>query len=462
MRESRSNREGVGSDLRADVERGAPLSKSHLAFTCVWASLAIALVACGSNDADDTGASPGDASVAVDGSQSDASSADASRDGSHASDQDADADADANGAIGDAAIDAPPRTTPLLPLLDGAAFYPRAILTTSGHILASVVAPQTGGRLGGTLLRSDDDGVTFTVQGHVDDALAAGGLCCATLYELPHSLGALPAGALLWAASTGGDTPSQPMSIPVWSSVDEGKTWSRLSTAVVAAVPRSSGGLWEPEFSMLDDGTLVCHFSDETQSGHSQLLAEVRTHDGVTWDSRTSTVALSAAGARPGMANVRRGPGGRYFMSYEVCGTPTESCAAHLRTSTDGWTWGDATDIGLLPKTTDGHELRHAPTLSYDSTIGPQGHLYMIGQMTYDGAGNVASENGQIMLANANAGTATWNEIAAPASITAPYDNYCPNYSSTILPLDHGTAALEIASQYDGAQCRSYYARGPL
>ncbi len=290
-------------------------------------------------------------------------------------------------------------------LLPGTGFYPRAILAQSGAILASVVAPQASGRLGGTLHRSADDGVSFSVIGHVDDALAANGLCCATLFQLPKALGALPAGALLWAASTGGDSTAQPMSIPVWSSVDEGETWSRLSTACrLASVPRSGGGLWEPEFSMLDDGTLVGHYSDETETGHSQVLAEVRTSDGLTWGSRTDTVALAASGARPGMANVRRGPGGQYFMSYELCDTPADPCAAHLRTSTDGWTWGDPTDEGILPVTVDGHEFRHAPTLVYSPTPGQNGRLYMVGQMVYDGAGQVASENGAVVLANSESG----------------------------------------------------------
>ena len=76
------------------------------------------------------------------------------------------------------------------------------------------VSPQPSGRLGGTIHESVDGGVTFHVVGRIDDEQSIGGLCCATLYALPAALGALPAGALLWAASVGGDTAGAPMAIP--------------------------------------------------------------------------------------------------------------------------------------------------------------------------------------------------------------------------------------------------------
>jgi hypothetical protein len=352
--------------------------------------------------------------------------------------------------------------TPVQALLPGAGFYPRAIRVQSGHVVVSVVAPQASGRLGATLLRSTDDGVTLSVLGHIDDPAFAAGLCCNTIYELPRSLGANPQGTLLWAASVGGDTPTAPMALAVWASRDEGATWSKLSSAFVAAVPRSSGGLWEPEFSLLDDGTLVCHFSDETAPGHSQRLAEVRSSDGVTWGAPVATVALSDPAARPGMANVRRGPGGTFFMSYELCGESADNCAAHLRTSSDGWSWGDANDPGATPKTVDGREFRHAPTLAWTPTPGANGRFYLVGQMVYDSAGNVAPENGTVVFVNTEGGFANWYEIPAPVPVPSAYDNYCPNYSSSLLPLDDGSFALEVASKYDGTTCRPYFARGGL
>ncbi len=356
-----------------------------------------------------------------------------------------------------------PLTTPVTALLPGAGFYPRAIRATDGSVFASIVAPQASGRLGGTILESTDDAVTFHVVGHIDDPVAQGGLCCSTLYQLPHALGALPAGTLLWATSVGGDTPGQPMSLPIFSSVDKARTWKRLGTIATGSVPRSQGGLWEPELSQLDDGALVCHYSDETASAtHSQKLVAIRSSDGVAWGQLHDTVALAAQGARPGMANVRRPPGGPYVMTYEICGIANDNCTAHLRTSADGWNWGDANDPGLRPATVDGKHFRHAPTLAWSATPGKNGRFYLMGQMVYDANGQVAAENGSIALANTEGGFQSWFAIPAPVPVNAPYDNFCPNYSSPLLPLDNGVAALEIASRYDGNACRAFFARGPL
>ena len=359
----------------------------------------------------------------------------------------------------DASVDAPPPVTAPAPLVDGAGFYPRAIRTRAGTILASVVTPLPSGHLGGTILESTDDGVTFVRKGAIDDPVAQSGLCCATLYELPHDLGGLSAGSLIWAASIGGDTPSAPMSIRAWASRDGGATWTALATIATGAVPRSRGGLWEPEFSQLDDGSLVCHFSDETDSAHSQKLVARRSTDGVSWNLARDTVALAAFAARPGMANVRRLPDGSFAMSYEVCGT--DACAAHFRKSADGWDWGNVNDAGLRPATIDGRHFRHAPTLVWADSPG-RGRFYLIGQMAYESDGSVSAANGRIILANTEGGFQNWFEVPAPVPVPSAYDNFCPNYSSTLLPLDGNAFVLEIASQYDGNNCRPYFARTPL
>ena len=117
---------------------------------------------------------------------------------------------------------APVSTTPQ-PLVPTSSFYPRAILLENGTILASVVATQASGRLGATILESDDDAVSFHVVGNIDDTRMAGGLCCGTLYELPSAIGAIPAGALFWAASLGQGQSAAPMTITVWLSTDRGR-----------------------------------------------------------------------------------------------------------------------------------------------------------------------------------------------------------------------------------------------
>jgi len=355
----------------------------------------------------------------------------------------------------------PVKTAPQPLPVDGN--YARVIQRSNGTIVASIQSPQASGKTGGTIFESTDDGLSFHVIGHIDEPLASGNLCCTTLYELPRALGKLPAGALLWAASTGWGQTAAPMKLPVWSSIDGGKTWSPLSTIAAGVIYTLHHGLWEPEFSLLDDNTLVCHFSDETDPAHSQKLVEVRTTDGLSWSAPKETVALADGGLRPGMAIVRRGPAGVFYMSYEVCGVPGDNCTAHLRTSTDGWNWGSPTDIGLRPSTVDGKYFQHAPTLMWTSAPGQFGRFFLVGQVTFDKNGGVAAANGNFVMANAENATMPWYGIAAPTPVTpAPYDDSCPNYSSPLLPLDNGTVGLELASRYDGAVCRTYFARGPL
>lgn len=343
-------------------------------------------------------------------------------------------------------------------------FYPRVLKLARGTIVASVVGQQKSGHLGGTIFESTDDGLTFRTIGHIDEPTASGGLCCGTLYELGRAFAGLPAGALLWAASVGADQTAVPMSIPVWSSVDAGRTWAPLSTIIPPAIAGSTHhGVWEPELSLLDDGTLVCYFSDERDPAHSQKLVAVSTKDGKNWSAPRDTVALAAFGNRPGMAVVRRGPTGVFFMSYEVCGVTGDSCTAHFRTSPDGAGWGDPTDIGKRPATVDGKHLVHAPTLLWSESPSSLGRFYMVGQIAADASGNPTADNGNYVLANAQGGQQFWYGIPAPAPVVpAPYDNFCPNYSSSLIALDGGKVGLELASRWDGKVCRTYFARGPL
>jgi hypothetical protein len=361
-----------------------------------------------------------------------------------------------------AAAKAPVRTTPTaLPVSDG--FYPRVIQRANGTIVASVVRFLPSGRMGATIFESTDEGVSFAEIGAVDDPINQGGLCCGTLYELPTALGSMPAGTLLWSASAGGDSPNAPMFLPVWKSEDDGRTWTFLSKIVTASKPRKNGGLWEPEFSMLDDGQLAAHWSDETDAAHSQKLVVARTSDGVTWKDQHDTIALSTFGFRPGMANVRRGAKGPFTMTYEICGLAGDSCSAWIRMSNDGWSWGDPKNQGLRIATADGLHFRHAPTLAWSAAPGANGRFLVIGQMTYDAKGAVAGgTNGSVVFASPEGGTHAWYTVPAPVTVPEAFDDFCPNYSSSLLPLDNGTVGLELASKWDGKQCKTYFARGPL
>jgi hypothetical protein len=349
-------------------------------------------------------------------------------------------------------------------LMSGTALYPRVIrLQHSGHangrIIASVVTFDGPDGIG-AILASTNNGRSFHRIGSIADPGASQGLCCSTLYELPRRVGHLRAGTLLWSASVGQAATDRRMTLPVWASTDHGRTWNKLGTVATAT---NTGGLWEPEFAVSRDGRLVLYVSDETQQPtYSQTLVESVSRDGSTWTSLKNVVAASDSSLRPGMAVVRKVRGGGYLMSYEICG-PGQECSQHVRRSPDGIGWGDPTDLGSLITSTDGSGFRHAPTISWyaDGTRG--GALLAVGQMLYDSAGEVAEGNGSTILTTTGAPEGTWTAAPAPVRIAAPYNNYCPNYSSSLLPLPERHQLLELATGYDSdGVCTTYFATGPL
>lgn len=350
-------------------------------------------------------------------------------------------------------------------LRDGAGLYPRAIRlqhsgAANGRILAEVVTFVGNGDGLGAIYESSDEGASFRQVGAVADPESADGqgLCCATLYELPRAVGDLPAGTLLWSASVGAS--DRPMSLRIWRSNDLGRTWSYLSDCADATNTR---GLWEPEFSVAADGQLVCHYSDETDPAQNQKLMEVRSADGVHWTDRRATVTSDDSRHRPGMPIVRRLPNGSYFMTYEICALGGQyDCAVFSRTSRDGWNWGDPKDRGVQPRTADGKYFTHTPTIAWSANEGRRdGKLLLIGQILQNADGSVADGNGRTILVNSDNGTGPWYEIAAPVEVPNPYNNFCPNYSSPLLPSEDGRKVLEIASAWasDG-ECKAYFDTG--
>lgn len=207
--------------------------------------------------------------------------------------------------------------------------YPRVVRighdptpSANGTVVASVTSFPNG-KGEEQIFASTDNSVTFARIGTINDPDFAGGLCCGTLYELPQAVGALRAGTLLWAGSVGGDTPARPMQVKIYRSTDRGATWSYLSNCATGTVPRSGGGLWEPEFTIAADGRLVCFYSDETVPGFSQLIHQVTSADGVTWSAPARTIA----------SGVSSGSGGGSAMP--VVSTPVPQTYTATITATD-------------------------------------------------------------------------------------------------------------------------------
>ena len=353
------------------------------------------------------------------------------------------------------------------PLSESTALYARVVRTAhspdharNDRIIISVTAPH-GGESEEDLYVGDVR-TGFHLAGSIKDASFKEGLCCGTLYELPQKVGALEAGTLLWAGSIGGTSKTVAMHIGIYSSTDGAASWHYLSDCAVARGPRASaGGLWEPEFTIASDGALVCFYSDETQPHHSQLLNQVRSYDGVHWSAPEHTVAVVDPAARPGMPVVTRLKPNLYFMTYEVCGTA--GCSAFSRTSTDGWNWGDAADTGRKIVSETGQYFQHAPTNT--KIVLPDGktELVAVGQMLIESDGSISKQNGQVLFLNDTAdGSGPWRTMKAPVAVPEAYDNYCPNYSSPLLSLQHGQQILEVASRYADKVCRMYYGTGAM
>jgi hypothetical protein len=340
--------------------------------------------------------------------------------------------------------------------------YPRLVRLEhsayKGRIIAAVSSWDGAGPYA-PIFESTDEGASFHQIGEVRDPEGTQGECCGTLYELPQRVGKLRAGTLLWAASYGqGAGAGRRMAIKIWASRDGGRHWSFLSEA---ARSHNEDGVWEPELGLDAGGTLWLHFADETEAPRfSQVLNRVGSTDGVNWGTKQVTLAISPDRVRPGMPIVRALPDGRYYFAYEICNYGDQYCDPYYKISPDGANFGDPGDPGTRVKTANGNYFQHAQTVALFPG-GPNGtRLLMVGQIYTNHRGQPQPTNGQMLLANDDFGAGNWYEVPAPVKVPAAYNNFCPNYSSTLLPVDNGRNVLEIAADYDNGVCTTYFAKG--
>lgn len=341
--------------------------------------------------------------------------------------------------------------------------YPRLVRLENGAYKGRIIAAVSSWDAGGPFVpiyESLNEGSTFRKVGEIRDPEDAQGECCGTLYELPRRLGDLRAGTLLWAASYGqGAGADRRMAIKIWASRDAGRHWTFLSEA---ARSHNRDGIWEPELIMDAGGTLWLHFGDETEAPRfAQVLNRVGSTDGVNWGTKQATLEIPPDRVRPGMPIVRRLPDGRYYFGYEICNYGDRYCDPYFKISPDGANYGAPGDPGTRVTTASGAYFQHAQTVSLFPG-GPNGtRLLMVGQIYTTRQGKPLPNNGQVLLANDNLGTGNWYEVPAPVHVPSAYNNFCPNYSSTLLPVDNGRNVLEIAADYDNGVCTTYFGKGP-
>ncbi len=200
--------------------------------------------------------------------------------------------------------------------------------------------------------------------------------------------------------------------------------------------------------------------SDETDPCCSQKLVKRQTRDLVVWTPKEDLVASPSEPDRPGMAMTSHPDPGLWFLSYELCG-PAGHCAVYSRTSSDGWNFGDPSNFGTKVLTNTGQYLAHAPANLY---LPSTQQLVLIGQMLYESDDTVSPQNGQVLLTNLSRdGSGPWSTSPAPVPIPSAFDNFCPNYSSALLPTNNSRTLLELASDFDDAhRCTTYFASLPL
>ncbi|RZS40726.1 hypothetical protein EV193_10338 [Herbihabitans rhizosphaerae] len=349
---------------------------------------------------------------------------------------------------------------------EGMGSYPRLIrlehsAVAKGRIIASITSEDGAGRYA-PIYESRDEGKTFTKISEVRDPEGGpGGMCCGTLYELPQQVGDMRKGTLLWAATYGHSAgQTRRVGIKVWSSRDAGRTWKYLAEPVRS---HNHDGMYEPEFILDANGTLVMHFADETEAPKfAQVLNRVTSTDGVNWSTKQRTMAIPPDPVRPGMPIVRRLPDGRYYFAYEICNYRDRYCDPYFKISPDGANYGDPGAPGVRAQAAGGKHYEHAQTITLFPGAAPERpRILMVGQIYVDAKGKPLPGNGKTLLANDNLGEGEWYEVPAPVHVANPINDWCPNYSSTLLPVNGGNDVLQIAADYDNGTCRAYFATGP-
>ena len=353
-------------------------------------------------------------------------------------------------------------------LNSGLSFYPRAIRLS--HPIDSrnnngVVVSVTGSNNRADIYFRQTDRGEFQKISEISDPDFVFQFCCGTIFELPADIGRIRAGSLIWAGSIGKANAPSPKGIKIFLSEDSGHTWRPLPASCVATGARcpftlESGnpGIWEPEFTLASDGALVMYYSDETgQPARNQSIQHVRTYDLTTWRDISPVVASAVPADRPGMAVLRTLKNGSRFMTWENCGPA--SCAVFYKTSRDGWDWGrpDEIDPKWAIHLPDGRYFEHAP----NNAVTSDGWIVVIGQILYDKDGKSALGSGETLFINKSGDPGReWEGVKAPVSIKDVRNDFCPNYSSSLLVSVDGHSIEEFSSDYKNGVCVTFYGTG--
>lgn len=280
--------------------------------------------------------------------------------------------------------------------------YPRIIVLQhsqlgQNNVLLATSEEATSGlesyQPGYPIYRSTDQGKTWTQICFVQDSLAAvSSEWQPMLFELPAACGEYPAGTIFLAACSIDTAHARQSAIRLYASRDGGETFEKGVTVAVGGGLET--GVWEPFLVQLDDGRLVCYYSDSTENTvHSQKLVYKVSEDGRTWGEAVDVVASSEQSDRPGMAIVTRLGDGTYFMTYELVNEVKQNGnPVTYRTSPDGLDWGDPTWLGTEIVSVDGKAMGSAPYCSWTPVGGPDGTLIVSGTFMRMGSSSTGTD----------------------------------------------------------------------
>ncbi len=190
------------------------------------------------------------------------------------------------------------------------------------------------------IYESTNNGQSWTKVGDINDTQnGLGMLCCPQLFEMPQTIGSLKVGTMICVGCSSLRSYAN-MYLDMYKSTDLGRTWTFVSRLTSSS--GSSDPIWEP-FLMVANNKLICYYSDERDSAHSQKLVHQTTTDGVKWSSVVDDVALNDSSLRPGMATIAKMINGNYIMTYEVYGLTNTPCYYKISSNPESWT---PTNIG--------------------------------------------------------------------------------------------------------------------
>ncbi|MBE5786761.1 MAG: exo-alpha-sialidase [Clostridiales bacterium] len=266
------------------------------------------------------------------------------------------------------------------------------LISTFEHRKLDNDPKDTLGRMQGhPVYRSDDDGKSWRMVARILDWEHPhfNVYWMPTIYELPRDMGSFPKGTLIMGAVS--THPEEGSYLRLYYSLNTGSTWFALGTLDHGG--HCGKGVWEPFFTMTDDGVLVCHYCDERNCTiHSQKLIYRITRDLENWSFAMDSVACEDPNLRPGMPVVTRLPDGRYFMVYEMVGM--EGNPIYCRYSPDGLDWGDPRDPGRRIYSNQGGSLGSSPYCLWVNRGGEKGTLIVSGAFMSAGMPSGGHANG--------------------------------------------------------------------